>query len=105
MATQSELDRVKNAHKEGRLTTEQANVELVKTRRVELVTCPIPREVRKHLNNAVKAGELGHMKKDGLKPECYFYKPFEYLARAKRAEYEQNILRACGAVFAGGRIV
>jgi hypothetical protein len=33
----------------------------------------IPAEVRKQLRDAVKAGVLGHLKKDGLKPEIFFH--------------------------------
>ena len=33
----------------------------------------IPQQVRKELMAAVKAGVLGHLKKDGLKPEIFYH--------------------------------
>jgi len=33
----------------------------------------VPAEVRKQLRDAVKAGVLGHLKKDGLRPEIFFH--------------------------------
>lgn len=33
----------------------------------------IPAQVRKELSAAVKAGALGHLKKDGLKPEIFYH--------------------------------
>lgn len=33
----------------------------------------IPQQVRKELAAAVKAGALGHLKRDGLKPEVFFH--------------------------------
>jgi hypothetical protein len=33
----------------------------------------VPAQVRAELRKAVKAGVLGHLKKDGLKPEIYFH--------------------------------
>lgn len=38
-----------------------------------IIRGPVPSRVRKDLNAAVKAGVLGHFKKDGLKPEIFFH--------------------------------
>lgn len=34
----------------------------------------VPQQVRKQLSAAVKAGVLGHLPKDGLKPEIFFHR-------------------------------
>ena len=49
------------------------NVEMIRIAGVELVVNSIPREVRAQLNAAVKAGKLGHLKKERHKPEAYFH--------------------------------
>ncbi len=46
-----------------------------------LIRGSIPRCVRTELNKAVKNGILGHFKKDGLVPECYYFISFENEAR------------------------
>jgi len=38
-----------------------------------IINGKVPAQVRKQLTAAVKAGVLGHMKKDGLKPEIFFH--------------------------------
>ena len=50
----------------------------------------IPSQVRAELRAAVKAGVLGHLKKDGLKPEIFFHPAHKNgaIERQKReAEY------------------
>lgn len=59
---------------QGKITAAQANVLMVQMEGVRVVRGKVTREVRKALNDAVKSGELGHMKKDGFKPEVYFHK-------------------------------
>lgn len=59
---------------QGKLTASQANVLMVQMEGVRAVRNKLTKELRKALNEAVKAGELGHMKKDGFKPEVYFHK-------------------------------
>ncbi len=51
-----------------------ANVLMVQVAGVVLMKARAPMEVRRALNAAVKAGELGHIKKDGLLPEAYHHK-------------------------------
>ena len=70
---------------QGLVTVDDANVQMVLNERFRLVG-KMPRTVRTALNAAVKAGTLGHLKKDGLKPEAYFHPTFEYLAVAARNE-------------------
>jgi len=82
----------------GQLTASQANVEKVRMERVCLVTGRISSEVRSALNGAVKSGALGHMKKDGHRPEAYFHPSFDYLANGRRAEAADQKLRTLIAV-------
>lgn len=82
------------------LTADQANVQMVLMRRVKLVIGRIPAQVRKALNEAVKRGELGHMKKDGHKPETYYHPTFDHLARSERNEHERGVLQAVAGVMA-----
>jgi hypothetical protein len=44
----------------------------------------IPQQVRKQLMAAVKAGALGHLKKDGLKPEIFFHPDHKHGARERQ---------------------
>lgn len=57
----------------GRMSTDEANVYIVQLMGARLITSPMPASVRKSLNEAVKNGKLGHIKKDGLKPEAYHH--------------------------------
>jgi len=92
MIKQNDLEMIKDKVDLGQLTTEQANVELVQIARVRLITGKIPLQVRNALNLAVKKGELGHLKKEGHKPEAYFHPKFDYLARSQRAKHEREVL-------------
>lgn len=49
------------------------NVEQILSQGTKVVVGKIPAGVRKELREAVKAGVLGHLKKDGLKPEIFFH--------------------------------
>jgi hypothetical protein len=49
------------------------NVSDILCRSSRIIKGRVPASVRKELNAAVKAGVLGHLKKDGLKPEIYFH--------------------------------
>lgn len=89
---QNELERIQDRLNLGLITPDEANVEMVKYQRVRLVVGRIPSSVRKSLNKAVKSGVLGHMKKDGYKPECYYFKPFEYMANNLRSEKHNEFL-------------
>ena len=65
---------------------DEANVEIVKCQRVRLIKGRMPSNIRKALNQAVKDGVLGHMKKDNYKPECYYFKPFKHMADDERVK-------------------
>jgi len=71
-----------------KMTADEANVKIVQMVGF-MVVCKLPREVRNAYNNAVKSGELGHIKKDGLKPEIYHHKN----GRANALVEQQRIFR------------
>lgn len=48
------------------------NAELIRVQATRVIRGTIPAQVRKELREAVKAGYLGHLPKDGLKPEIFF---------------------------------
>jgi hypothetical protein len=49
------------------------NVEQILIQATRIIRGRVPQQVRKELAAAVKAGVLGHLRKDGLKPEIYFH--------------------------------
>lgn len=71
-----------------------ANVLAVKLMGVRIVEGKIPSDVRKALNTAVKNGELGHLKKYGLKPEVYFHPNSLYNARKAQSKKASEGLAA-----------
>lgn len=91
---QSELDQIQRRLELGEITADEANVEKVKMVRVQLITTRLPAQVRKVLNKAVRNGELGHIKKEGKKPEAYFHPKFEYLVAGERNKAEREVLNA-----------
>jgi len=96
---QNDREHIKDMMDRGIWTPDQANVEKVRMQRV-LIVAKLPREVRNALNTAVKAGYLGHKKKDGYRPEVYYHPDFEYLANARRNEIAADCLRAVAKVLA-----
>lgn len=79
------------------LTTDDANVQFVLRERFRVVH-KLPSSVRKALNAAVKAGVLGHMKKDGVKPEVYYHPTFKYMAIEERNKHVNALKRAYEAM-------
>lgn len=98
--TQNHIEHLQDLMQRGLLTADQANVEKVKMARVQLVQGRLPAQVRKALNAAVKSGELGHVKKQGKKPEAYFHPTFEHLANSERSRCERETLAALSGVVA-----
>ena len=96
MSRQNDVAHLQDLMQRGELTADQANVQMVRDQRFRMVVNGLPANVRKALNAAVRAGELGHMKKDGHKPECYFHPTFEYLAKAERLRREGEVRRLSG---------
>ena len=68
------------------ITVDDANVQLVLQERFRVVH-KLPAAVRKALNAAVKSGKLGHLRKDGVKPEVYFHPSFKHLAVEERNKH------------------
>ncbi len=92
--SQNDLERIQDKLHLGLISLDEANVEMVKCQRVRLITSKLPASVRKSLNNAVKEGVLGHMKKDNYKPECYYFKPFKHLANQARTEAHNSFVES-----------
>lgn len=98
MARQNDIETIKDRLHLGEITADQANVEMVRSDRFRMVINSLPASVRKALNAAVKTGELGHMKKEGHKPECYYHPTFKYLAIEARNRREREIVGASRSV-------
>lgn len=49
------------------------NVEQIRAHATRVIHGRIPQSVRSALMQAVKSGELGRLRKDGLKPEIFFH--------------------------------
>lgn len=88
---QNDLERITDHVDRGLMTAAQANFEKVRMQRVLLVTGRLISDVRTALNQAVKAGQLAHMKKDGAKPEAYYHPTFKFLANEARREHEESV--------------
>lgn len=100
MLNQNDLEHLKDMIDLGKITAVQANVEMVRMARVKVVCNSIPSQIRKALNEAVKAGELCHKKKDGRKPEVYYHPNFEHLANDERNKAERKTIEALLSVCA-----
>lgn len=87
---QNALDYANNKMQMGEITVDQANVLIVQMMGVRVISNKLPASVRKALNAAVKAGELGHIKKEGLKPEVYHHKN----ARPKALTERERVMRS-----------
>lgn len=94
-AYSSEIEKVIN---DTTMTVDEKNVQLVRVKRFILCTSKIPASVRRALNEAVKRGELGHVKKEGHKPEAYFHPTFDYMMKAARNAHAENIKRLSGSI-------
>lgn len=100
MNRRAAVETVQGLKKRGELEGLGPNAYLVLLIGVELVTCSFPRDVRKELNAAVKMGRLGHLKKDGHKPEAYFHPNSRDEAIAQRNAREAHVLRSAKGVLA-----
>lgn len=49
------------------------NVDVIRSQASRVIKSRIPAQVRRELMDAVKAGHLGRLPKDGLKPEIFFH--------------------------------
>ena len=87
---QNAVDYARDQMQQGKVNAAQANVLIVQMMGIRVVSGKLPADVRAALNAAVKNGELGRIKKDGLKPEIYHHKN----ARANAIEEQRRIERA-----------
>jgi hypothetical protein len=60
------------------------NVQNILVQGTRVIRGRIPAEVRKELSAAVKAGALGHLKREGLKPEIFFHPDHLHGARERQ---------------------
>lgn len=89
---QNIIEHVTDQMQQGKLTAAQANVLMVQMEGVHIVTGKVPADVRKALNEAVRAGALGHIKKEGMKPEAYHHKNARARAlEAREREYRSSL--------------
>lgn len=96
---QNMLEKAQDRLSRGLITAAEANVMLVHGEGVRIVRGGLPRDVRTALNDAVKRGELAHMKKDGHKPEVYFRPQKRDCALTIRRREESKTLAYRGSVF------
>lgn len=76
------------------------NAEMIYAQGTCVIKGKIPAQVRKELMSAVKAGMIGRLRKDGLKPEVFFDPRHTGLARelqANEAVYAVECIRGCVA--------
>lgn len=92
--SQNDLERIQDKLHLGLISLDEANVEMVKCQRVRVISSKLPITVRRSLNNAVKEGILGHMKKEKYKPECYYFKPFKHLADQARTKAHNEFIES-----------
>jgi hypothetical protein len=96
---QNAIDYANNKMQMGEITVDQANVLIVQMMGVRVINNRLPADVRKALNAAVKTGELGHIKKEGLKPEVYHHKNARPKALAIREREMSNKMQSVNKVF------
>ena len=82
---------------ENGMSVADANAEVVRMMGVRVVSGKIDRGTRSALLEAVKAGRLGHLKRDGLKPETFFHPNAESAAREERSRIANAGIRAIQA--------
>ena len=98
MSIQNNIEHVRDMIDQGKMTVMEGNVQMILDQRFRLIKNSVPRDIRKALNEAVKKGILGHKKKDGHKPECYYHPTFEHLANAARNKCEDDVRRASARI-------
>ena len=99
MSKQNDRERLADHLQRGLITVDDANVKMIRDERFRIVH-KLPRDVRKALNAAVKRGELGHMKRDGLKPEVYYHPTFRYMAIEARDRTFRTAIDALEKIYA-----
>ena len=67
------LSYVKDQMQQGKITAEEANVEIVRMMGIRVVTGSLPAQVRKALNAGVKSGKICRLPKKGIASEIYYH--------------------------------
>ncbi|MCE2762857.1 MAG: hypothetical protein LW713_17940 [Acetobacteraceae bacterium] len=80
------------------MTVADANVALVRMEGIRIVKARMPRDVRAALMAGVVDGRLGHLPKDGLKPEAFFHPNSIWKAKEARQKEENTAVRAIAAI-------
>lgn len=62
------------------------NVDLIRAQATRVINSRMPLQVRRELMAAVKAGHLGRLPKDGLKPEIFFHPDHLHGARDRQKQ-------------------
>ncbi len=74
------------------------NVGLIRSEGYRIIHATIPRQVRKELMHGVKAGDLGRLKKDRLKPEVFYHPDYEGAAIASQKEIEISAIKTLAQI-------
>ncbi len=74
------------------------NVASILIQATRVIRGRVPAQVRAELRAAVKAGVLGHLKKDGLKPEIFFHPDHKHGAIARQAREAEYAARCIAGV-------
>lgn len=78
------------------------NVQNILCQGTRVIRGRIPAQVRAELRAAVKAGALGHLKKDGLKPEIFFHPDHLHGARERQKREAEYSVGCIAKVVLGG---
>lgn len=78
------------------------NVTAILCQATRVIRGTVPAQVRNELALAVKAGVLGHLKKDGLKPEIYFHPDHKNGAIERQNKEAEYAIRCIAEVVLGG---
>jgi hypothetical protein len=97
-STQTAAVTAKDMLERGKTTS--PNVEMIRIEGVRLVRGKIPAAVRRELRAAVKDGRLGHLPKDGHRPEAFFHPNSKFKAMEAQDREERAALEALAGVVA-----
>lgn len=76
------------------------NVAQILAQATRVVRGRVPAQVRAELRAAVKAGALGHLKRDGLKPEIFFHPDHKNGAIERQKREAAHSVRCIASVVA-----
>ncbi len=93
MDQQSAMESAKGMMDNG-MSIDDANIEIVRLMGVRIVTGGLDRRTRSALMTGVKEGRIGHLKKDGLKPEVFFHPNSLWNAKEERSKIANAGIRA-----------